>query len=139
MKNFPSDSNHAQCFNHVIALVAKRLICQFDVSNKDNDAVINETERELRELAKGSDIDELLTRARQDVDDEQDEDTVCPWRITLILRQAHSDTLSGMSDCKVQPNQQPPNKLNYKMRGGQPFLKGSCWVISKRETLGNTQ
>ncbi|KAG1901564.1 uncharacterized protein F5891DRAFT_903433, partial [Suillus fuscotomentosus] len=28
--SFPGDPNRARCFNHVIALIAKSSICQFD-------------------------------------------------------------------------------------------------------------
>ena len=56
--SFPRDANRAQCFNHVIALVAKSTICQFDVPKGKADAALDEAERELRELAEGLDIEE---------------------------------------------------------------------------------
>jgi hypothetical protein len=31
---FPGSANHTRCFDHVLALVAKRIVCQFDVAVK---------------------------------------------------------------------------------------------------------
>lgn len=76
MKTFPGDANRARCFNHVVALVAKRMVCQFDVSDKEASAALDEAEKELRELAKGIDIEELVTRGIQDTDEDDDNDEV---------------------------------------------------------------
>jgi len=45
--SFPGDANHAQCFNHVNALVSKSSICQFDIPKGKADAVLDEAKREL--------------------------------------------------------------------------------------------
>jgi hypothetical protein len=68
--SFPRDVNCTQCFNHVIALVVKRLIRQFDVPKGETDKVTQDTEKELRELVKESDIEELLTQSLQDAGDD---------------------------------------------------------------------
>ncbi|KAG1722957.1 uncharacterized protein EDB91DRAFT_1040319, partial [Suillus paluster] len=44
--SFPGDPNHAWCFNHVIALVAKSLIHQFDVPKGMADVALDKAERE---------------------------------------------------------------------------------------------
>jgi hypothetical protein len=72
--SFASDSKCTRCFNHVIALVAKRLIHQFDVPKKDTDATMDEAEKELRDLAKGMDIEEKLTWSEQDADGNDKDD-----------------------------------------------------------------
>jgi hypothetical protein len=74
LDDYPGDANHARCFNHVIALVAKRMTQQFDVAKGAANAALDEAEKELRELAKGIDIDKMLMRAKQDADDEEDDD-----------------------------------------------------------------
>jgi hypothetical protein len=75
LKTFPGDANRARCFNHVVALVAKRVVRQFDVGKGQADAALDEAERQLQDLAKGIDIEERLARANQDAgDDEDDED-----------------------------------------------------------------
>lgn len=74
LKVFPGDANRSRCFNHVIALVAKRMVRQFDVNPKEADAALDEAEQALRELAEGIDSEELITRGSQDADDEEDDD-----------------------------------------------------------------
>ena len=73
LENFAGDPNRARCFNHVIALVAKKMTRQFDVPKGEADAALDEAEKELRNLAEGIDIEEMLTKSMQDVD-EEDED-----------------------------------------------------------------
>jgi hypothetical protein len=76
LENFAGDPNRARCFNHVITLVAKKMTRQFDVPKGEADAALNEAEKELRNLAEGIDIEEMLTRSKQDVgiEDEDDEE-----------------------------------------------------------------
>ena len=75
LKSFLGDANRARCFNHVIALVAKSSIHQFDVPKGRADAVLDEAERELRELAEGLDIEEEQTKGKwEGPDNEEDEE-----------------------------------------------------------------
>ena len=71
---FPGDENRARCFNHVVALVAKGSIRQFDVPKGKADAALDEAERELNELAEGIDIEDEKMRAEWEGNDEDDED-----------------------------------------------------------------
>ena len=64
LENFPGDPNRARCFNHVIALVAQKMTRQFDVPKGGVDAALDEAEKELRNLAEGIDIEEMLTKSR---------------------------------------------------------------------------
>jgi hypothetical protein len=73
--SFPGDASCMWCFNHVGALVAKSMICQFDVPKGKADAALDDAERELRELTEGLDIEEERTKAEwEGLDDEEDED-----------------------------------------------------------------
>ena len=63
-----------RCFNHVIALVAKRLIRQFDVPKGGTEAALDDAEQALRELAEGIDIEEDQTQAELETDDGDDDD-----------------------------------------------------------------
>ena len=74
LENFPGDPNRAHCFNHVIALVAQKMTCQFDVPKGGVDAALDEVEKELRNLAEGIDIEEMLTKSMQDADEEDEDD-----------------------------------------------------------------
>lgn len=49
------------CFNHVITLVAKSSICQFDILKGQANATLDEAERELKELPEGIDIEDEET------------------------------------------------------------------------------
>jgi hypothetical protein len=77
LMNYPGDAHRARCFNHVIALVAKRITRQFDVPKGEADGMLDEAEKELRELAKGVDIEEALMRGQgTDMDDNDDDDDI---------------------------------------------------------------
>ena len=73
--SFPGDANRARCFNHVVALIAKSAIHQFDVPKGRADAALDEVESELRELAEGLDIEEEQTKGEwEGPDNEEDEE-----------------------------------------------------------------
>jgi hypothetical protein len=74
LDDYPGDPNRARCFNHIIALVGKRMIRQFDVPKGGADAALDEAEKELRNLAEGIDIEDMLAKGRQETDEEDDED-----------------------------------------------------------------
>jgi len=76
LENFAGDPNHTHCFNHVVTLIVKKMTHQFDVPKGEADVVLNEAEKELRNLAEGIDIEEMLTRSMQDVgiEDKDDEE-----------------------------------------------------------------
>jgi hypothetical protein len=69
-------SNHARCFTHILNLVAKSLLKQFDVETRlENDDGLNNEERELLDLADNLEAEELTTAQENDAEDgEIDED-----------------------------------------------------------------
>src|SRR5882762_11189900 len=80
IESFPRDANHVRCFNHVIALVAKSAICQFDVLKGQADAVLDEAERELRDLAEGIDIEDEMMQGEWEIPgDDDDEENGDGW------------------------------------------------------------
>jgi hypothetical protein len=72
IESFPGDENRARCFNHVIALVAKSSIRQFDVPKGQADAALDEAERELKELAEGIDINDEKTKSEWEGTEEEE-------------------------------------------------------------------
>ena len=91
---FPRDENRALCFNHVIALVAKSSICQFDIPKGQADAALDEAERELNELAEGIDIEDEKMRAEwEGTDNEDDNDDNDGWvdEVGHLLVANHAD------------------------------------------------
>lgn len=80
LPEFPGETNHTRCFNHTIALVAVRVVRQFDVPSGDTETIMNEAEQELRELADGIDIEEEVTQQEREVDDDDEsDDDVLDW------------------------------------------------------------
>src|ERR1700732_935577 len=74
LDEYPGDANRTHCSNHVIALVGKWMTRQFGVAKGAADAALDEAEKELRDLAKGMDIEEMLMKAKQDEDEEDEDD-----------------------------------------------------------------
>ena len=46
-----SEVGHTQCFLHIVNLVAKSIIRQFDIPKKQDDGHLDKAEQELRNLA----------------------------------------------------------------------------------------
>jgi len=80
IRNFPGASNCAQCFNHVVALIAIRVVRQFDIP-KGGDNWDSEAEQELQELAEGLDIEDAMTQREWETgkDNEEDDDGIEGW------------------------------------------------------------
>ena len=60
-------------------LITKQLLKQFDVLGKNANAVLDEVERELQELADGLDMEELVTQEEWEGEDGEDEDNTEGW------------------------------------------------------------
>ena len=73
IRNFPGASNCAQCFNHVVALIAIRVVRQFDIP-KGGDNWDSESEQELQELAEGLDIEDAMTQREWKTGKDKDND-----------------------------------------------------------------
>ena len=65
LRDFPGETNHTQCFLHIVNLIAKQPLKQFDIPCKDADSALNESEKELFSLAAGIDIEEMVTAAEK--------------------------------------------------------------------------
>jgi hypothetical protein len=65
LHDFPGKANHTHCFLHIVNLVAKQLLKQFDIPQKNVDSALDEAEQQLLKLAAGIDIEELVTSAKQ--------------------------------------------------------------------------
>jgi hypothetical protein len=69
---FPGAENRARCFNHIIALAAKSLIRQFDVPKAQADVELDKAEKELRDLAKGIDIENEIAEGEVEMPDDDE-------------------------------------------------------------------
>jgi len=77
--SFPGDANHAWCFNHVVILIVKSSIHQFDVPKGKADVVLDEAKRELRELMEGLDIEEEEMVGEWEVLEDDDDENTDGW------------------------------------------------------------
>jgi len=124
LEEFPGAANRACCFTHIINLVVKSIMCQFDVSSKKSGAFTDERAEAYHTMVSDIEMDELLTQvesensqkdkdgplhdnnegwidewdnmAEKDVDEL--EDSVRPLRYLLTK-------VSGRKCCKVFANQ----------------------------------
>ena len=92
LPNF-SEDGHMRCFLHIVNLVAKSIIRQFDVQKKRDDEHLDEAEQELRNLAGDVDLEneqaeEVMGRCQIDGEidagDESDDD-VEGWINEMML------------------------------------------------------
>lgn len=59
---FSGAPNHTRCFNHTVALVAKRVVRQFDMPKKGENDDMSDEEAHLQELAEGIEDEEAITQ-----------------------------------------------------------------------------
>jgi hypothetical protein len=110
IREFPGEVNRTRCFNHIVALVAVRVVCQFNVPKGDNTDGTNDAEKELRELAEGSDIEETVSQREWESaeDDDEDDEDLAEWQddeMTALDREALDASLKPgrMLMIKVSP------------------------------------
>jgi len=82
LTEFPGPTGRTRCFAHIINLIAKTVIRQFDVPTAEDKALADEVLKELKTLAGDIEAEELIARAiasRDDTDDDDDDDDVEGW------------------------------------------------------------
>jgi hypothetical protein len=71
---FPGESNRTRCFDHIVNLIAKSVIQQFDIPKTKGNASFDDVLRELVVTAEDLEEEELATREGEQSDDEGDDD-----------------------------------------------------------------
>jgi hypothetical protein len=70
---FPGAANRTRCFTHILNLVVKSVMRQFDVPSRKNNRVTDERTHDLMKLAGDIESEELMTQIEQDdVEDPDD-------------------------------------------------------------------
>ena len=69
-----SPINRTQCFNHILNLVAKSLLKQFDIHQSDSSRQEDDEERSLLEFAGNIDEEERTMAQENDEDEDMEED-----------------------------------------------------------------
>ena len=65
LHDFPGEANRTRCFAHIVNLIAKSLIRQFDIPKKQADEELSAAEKELQELAQDLELYEVQTRLEE--------------------------------------------------------------------------
>jgi hypothetical protein len=79
IETFPGDSRRIRCFLHILNLVAKTLIRQFDLPKGQVDAALDEAEKELISLAGELHYEEQLTALALNLNDDDNDDNDEGW------------------------------------------------------------
>ena len=74
IEEFPGAPNRTRCFNHVIALVAKRVVRQFDVPVRKENEIMDDDEKELQGLAQGQDVEEEQSQREIEIEENECDD-----------------------------------------------------------------
>ncbi|KAL6308918.1 hypothetical protein BKA93DRAFT_724755 [Sparassis latifolia] len=74
--DFVGEWNQTCCFLHIVNLVAKALLRQFDISKKSEGEGLDDVEQELVDLAKDLDFEDFIIHAEKGAKDTGDEATV---------------------------------------------------------------
>jgi hypothetical protein len=72
VEDFPGEANQIRCFLHVLNLVVKSVIRQFDLPKEKADAILNDAKVELRELAGNLELEEMISQQENGTDDDDD-------------------------------------------------------------------
>jgi hypothetical protein len=105
LANFPGQANQTCCFLHIINLVAKSIIQQFDVIKGKADEVLNKAEEALHVLADGLDLKDLETQIEREGDngDDDNNDNIDGW--------VNERNVLSMADCEALDVSIRPVKL----------------------------
>jgi hypothetical protein len=74
LKDFPGATRRTRCFAHILNLVAKSVIRQFDVAKGEADGALSNAEKVLQELAEGVDIEDFVVQGEEEVEDDDIEE-----------------------------------------------------------------
>lgn len=97
---FPGESNRTRCFDHIVNLVAKSIIQQFDVPKAKANESFDDVLRELMVSAEDLDKEELATREGERSESEGDEDDTDGW---VDEREEMSESERKDLDDNIQP------------------------------------
>jgi len=107
LENFPGPSNHTRCFLHIINLVAKTLLKQFDLPKKAAEATLDNTEKELLDLADGLDSEPLALETSVsepgEGDDEPQNDNMEGWvdKMQKLSEDKHVELMDEIRPIKL--------------------------------------
>ena len=99
LNNFPGPANQTRCFAHVLNLVVKSIIKQFDLPKSKGNLSVDEAAMELEALAGNIELEEEEWARREGTAEEED-DNVEGW---IDERTLMTDEELDELDASVQP------------------------------------
>ena len=78
LDDFPGPANQTRCFTHILNLVVKSVIRQFDLPKSKGDKILDDAAKELLSLAGNIEFEEEEL-ARRDGNEEENDDNVEGW------------------------------------------------------------
>ena len=103
LNSFPGAANQTRCFTHVLNLVAKSIIKQFDVPKAQADRTLDEAAEALATLAVDLDMEEAISWTIQDNEpdySERGDDNIEGW---VDLRDELSEEDKKVLDESLRP------------------------------------
>jgi hypothetical protein len=80
LDDFPGPANQTRCFTHILNLVVKSVIRQFDLPKSKGDKILDDAAKELLSLAGNIEFEEdELARRDEKEGDEDEDDNVEGW------------------------------------------------------------
>jgi hypothetical protein len=97
---FPGEPGRTRCFAHIINLIAKSVIKQFDIPKAKKGEVLDDALEELIALAGDIELEERVTRESANEDDDLEDDNEEGW---VDERAKMSEEDQGKLNEDVQP------------------------------------
>ena len=79
LNNFPGASNQTHCFAHILNLVVKSILQQFDVPRSQANQRLDEVTAELRNLAGNIEQEEVESQRLNSDENDDDDDNIKGW------------------------------------------------------------
>jgi hypothetical protein len=136
---FPGAANRTRCFTHILNLVVKVILGQFDMPKSTGENVLDGTLQALRDLAGNFEMEEAIMDERdKDNDDEDDNEgdprawlsveeqdeldvSVHPVRLVLVKVSSNSEPLNWQVTHINEPNLAPKTcVLNQELLNDSP-------------------
>jgi hypothetical protein len=75
LEDYPGEAARARCFLHIVSIVAKTIVKQFDIPKKNSKDPVDILNQELYKLAEGTEEEDAQTLSER-VDSEEDDEAV---------------------------------------------------------------
>jgi len=100
LEDFPGNLNCIRCFLHVLSLIAKTTLKQFNIPHKKTGDTINELDWELQDLADRLELEEMQTRSERNDKDGKDDEEVDEGLVKELCQMADVDMEAEL--CLIQ-------------------------------------